>query len=247
MDQPADSAPPSPPSEAFPSATQISPLGGILSYLVPGLGQIVQGRVAKGVLFFVCVYVLFFYGVYLGAAEVKIKDRVERTYKVTSNIYLPRGESRPNEGAFSALLNNLYNRPQFLGQFWVGMAAWPAIAQYISLDRAMEDRLESEIDRNYEEAANEGLDTPEGQAKLMKAKELEQERRHPLFGEMMREPSYKAINAVHNGSDKRLELAWVFTVIAGVLNIMVIYDAFAGPAFPSPSDEPKKGGTPCPN
>jgi hypothetical protein len=28
-----------------------------------------------------------------------------------------------------------------------------------------------------------------------------------------------------------LELGWVYTVIAGVLNIMVIYDAVAGPAF----------------
>jgi hypothetical protein len=47
----------------------------------------------------------------------------------------------------------------------------------------------------------------------------------------MREPSAEAINAVSNASDKRLELAWVYTVIAGVLNIMVIYDAVAGAAF----------------
>ena len=37
-----------------------------LSYLVPGLGQIYQGRIGKGILFFVCVYTLFFYGMYLG-------------------------------------------------------------------------------------------------------------------------------------------------------------------------------------
>ena len=29
----------------------------------------------------------------------------------------------------------------------------------------------------------------------------------------------------------RWDLGWVYTVIAGVLNILVIYDAFAGPAF----------------
>jgi hypothetical protein len=28
-----------------------------------------------------------------------------------------------------------------------------------------------------------------------------------------------------------VELGWVYTVIAGVLNIMVIYDALAGPAL----------------
>ena len=43
-----------------------SPVAGILSYLVPGLGQVVQGRIGKGLLFFVCLYFLFFYGQYLG-------------------------------------------------------------------------------------------------------------------------------------------------------------------------------------
>ncbi|MGL4552171.1 MAG: DUF6677 family protein [Gemmataceae bacterium] len=238
MDHPA--APP-PPPDGFPSANDVSPLGGLLSYLVPGLGQIVQGRVAKGLLFFGCIYVLFFYGLYLGAAEVKVNDRVERTYKVTSNVFLPRAEPRPNEGAVSAVLNNLYNRPQFLGQFWAGVVVWPAIAQYAAFDRSKEDGLEGQLDRLYDEAANEGPETEEGKKKLQEAEALEKERRHPLFGEIMREPSMKAINAVHNGSDKRLEVAWVFTVIAGVLNIMVIYDAFAGPAYPAAAEEPKKG------
>ena len=31
--------------------------------------------------------------------------------------------------------------------------------------------------------------------------------------------------------DKTWDLGWVYTVIAGVLNIMVIYDALTGPAF----------------
>ena len=43
-----------------------SPLAGFLSYLVPGLGQIYEGRVGKGVLFMVCLYGMFFFGMYLG-------------------------------------------------------------------------------------------------------------------------------------------------------------------------------------
>ena len=50
-----------------PSEHECSALGALLSYLVPGLGQIYQGRVAKGVLFLVCLYGLFFYGMYLGS------------------------------------------------------------------------------------------------------------------------------------------------------------------------------------
>src|SRR5437763_670048 len=42
------------------------PFAALLSYLVPGLGQIYQGRVGKGVLFLVCLYALFFYGMFLG-------------------------------------------------------------------------------------------------------------------------------------------------------------------------------------
>ena len=40
------------------SARQFHPLAAFLSYLFPGLGQIYQGRIAKGILFFVCVYLL---------------------------------------------------------------------------------------------------------------------------------------------------------------------------------------------
>src|SRR5262249_1470846 len=45
---------------------EYSPVAGFLSYLVPGLGQIVQGRVGKGLLFFFSLYFLFFFGQYLG-------------------------------------------------------------------------------------------------------------------------------------------------------------------------------------
>ena len=77
--------------------------------------------------------------------------------------------------------------------------------------------------------------------------ELSVRRSHPLLGDFQREPSASSINAVQNAGDKRMELAWVYTVIAGVLNIMVIYDAYAGPAFtaaavgPSREEQGKRG------
>ena len=39
------------------------------------------------------------------------------------------------------------------------------------------------------------------------------------------------LNELQGDGDKHWDLGWVYTVIAGVLNILVIYDAFAGPAF----------------
>jgi hypothetical protein len=60
----------------------------------------------------------------------------------------------------------------------------------------------------------------------------------PRLGFYMREPSETAINAVQTAGSKTMDLGWVFTVIAGVLNIMVIYDAFAGPAVPRAQPSP---------
>ena len=34
---------------------------------------------------------------------------------------------------------NLYNRLQFAGQFWVGIAAWPALLQYARYDETAND------------------------------------------------------------------------------------------------------------
>ena len=45
---------------------KLDPLAAFLSYLIPGLGQVYQGRVGKGLLFFFGLYLLFFYGMWMG-------------------------------------------------------------------------------------------------------------------------------------------------------------------------------------
>ena len=114
---------------------------------------------------------------------------------------MPDTAEKNNPFSLPRLAANLYNRPQFAGQFWVGIAAWPAVWQYLNYD----DR---------------------------------QEQGDSLLGHFERTPSESALNAVHTSGDKLLELGWVFTVIAGVLNVMVIYDALAGPAFLPADEEP---------
>jgi TM2 domain-containing membrane protein YozV len=166
-------------------------LAAFLSYLIPGLGQIYQGRVAKGLLFLVCIYTLFFYGMYLGGGSVAYNGT---TYTISGNVYLSDTADQNNTWGLPRLAANLYNRPHFLGQFWVGVAAWPALWQYYHYN-----------------PAQEGGD--------------------PLFGNFERTPRQDALNALNTSRDKTIDLGWVYTVIAGVLNIMVIYDALAGPAF----------------
>src|SRR5213592_4932166 len=60
---------------------ELQPLPCLLSLLVPGLGQIYQGRIGKGVLFLVCIYALFFYGMWLGSGpgSVPLDEHTYRT------------------------------------------------------------------------------------------------------------------------------------------------------------------------
>jgi TM2 domain-containing membrane protein YozV len=192
-------------SSGKPPPREWQPLPALLSFLVPGLGQIYQGRVGKGVLFLVCIYALFFYGMWLGSGTVTAGEP-PREFHVSGNVFLPRASATNRPGGNTpGLINDLYNRPQYIGQFWTGVVAWPALYQYYVFSEKDDDQP-------------------------------------PLWG-FERTPTDEARNAVENFGDKLVELGWVYTVIAGVLNIMVIYDALAGPAFLTPKADPTRKAT----
>jgi hypothetical protein len=158
---------------------------GFLSYLVPGLGQISQGRIGKGVLFMVCLLSLFHVGEAMGNWQ---------------NVYVPNAPVTDGNGHVVGKQrgNPLYNivnyRWHFAGQVWIGAAAWPAIWQYYGGSVPSEET--SHFLHNYQ-----------------------------------KEPSVDAVNAFLVNSDKTPDLGWIYTVIAGMLNVLVIYDAYAGPAY----------------
>jgi hypothetical protein len=202
------SSPTSPPEFHF--------LAAFLSYLIPGLGQIAQGRVGKGLLFFVCVLTLFYYGMYLGN---------------WSNVYLPDHlEANNNPWNLPRVGANLYNRPQFAAQVWVGVAAWPAIFQYIRYDP---DAETGPLLGSYQRAPYEFRvlrpDKPVGDDPADRKAARRRENLTPL--EALRDYPGMTINEMQTNGDKTWDLGWIFTVIAGVLNVMVIYDALAGPAY----------------
>jgi len=165
--------------------------GAILSYLIPGLGQILQGRIGKGLLFFFCVNGLFYYGMMLGQ---------------WSNVYLPRAKNLPSISLpFNLKIPNcIAYRMQYAGQFWIGISAWPAIYQ----------------NYEYDEESDPPLD--------------------PYIGKYQRTPPETELNLLQNRSDRSWDLGWVYTVIAGVLNIMVIYDALMGPVVFIPEKQKAK-------
>jgi hypothetical protein len=167
---------------------QWDPLAALLSYLLPGLGQVLQGRIGKGVLFFVCLCGLFFYGLWMGRMK---------------NVWVPEPSKLPDVslplvGKLPGITKAVYHRPQFLGQFWMGVAVWPALAQYVATEAPVENA----------EVPAAGL---------------------PVLKDYMAAPNEKQLNDLQRGEDKTWDLGWVYTVIAGVLNMLVIYDALAGP------------------
>lgn len=165
----------------------------------------------KGLLFMGCLLGLFSYGMKLGS---------------WSNVYLPDTADRPGSWKMpTAFLTNVTNRLPFAGQMWIGVAAWPAILQY------------NEKNTHGVSLWNKWIVTPE---------------RDPFWGNFQKTPPEtrvdapadwkgKTLNELQADGDKAWDLGWVYTVIAGVLNILVIYDAFAGPAF-----HPEEAATPAP-
>jgi hypothetical protein len=177
----------------------VSVVAAILSYLIPGLGQIYQGRVSKGLMFMVCLLGMFIGGQVLGDWR---------------NVYLPPidpGNQAPApRGRFGGIFRAvgdffpaLLGRWHYGGQFWIGIAAWPAIWQYNNLPVPSMEK--SPFLHNLQKTQVDPADF-----------NVEQN-----------------MNVYLRNQDKTPDVAWVYTVVAGILNILVIYDAFAGPAHGS--------------
>jgi len=227
----------------------VSVFAAVLSYLVPGLGQIYQGRVAKGILFLVCLYGLFFTGMAMGDwKSVYIPDAAALP---PVSVDLRLGGLRLGPFEAHGTVKDLAYRVQYLGQFWIGIAAWPAIAQhlagtpYVEMPDGSRGKIVLKEGGMGKDGARDFVHSPtmgDMPVKKLAGNTVEIETREeeaarlplkslPLLGEFMAEPDEDRINQLLRDSDKAPDLGWVYTVIAGVLNILVIYDAFAGPAF----------------
>lgn len=145
-----------------------------LAWLVPGLGHIYQRRYAKGVLYAVCVLGLYFAGLAMGEGKIVYWRWV-----------------------------NPFHEPErfclyYLGQFFVGLAALPALIQGT--------------------LSHYGYD--------------------PILWGLLAEPPANVLNGLHPRLGKLVEIGSTYTAVAGLLNLLAIYDAYEGPAF-ADLDEPE--------
>ena len=160
-------------------------LAALLALVLPGLGHIYQGRTGKGLLFFICIFGTFLYGLYLGGGKV---------------VYA----SIPGE-------------PQYRWQYWcqlgVGLPAAPALVQrnrFLNHKRPLWSGLMAPPQLNPVDTVDDSEHVSTQPNELAKwIVDL-----HPKF-----------------------ELGTVYTVIAGLLNILVVCDAYAGPLVLAAKEE----------
>lgn len=165
-------------------------LAALLAWLVPGLGHIYQGRTGKGILFFVCVFGTFVFGLMLGEGKV---------------VYA----SLPGQEPW---------RWQYYCQLGVGLPAMPALLQRRLMSEDKEPRWDGFMapprpePQRWKDDSGRVSTQPNELAKWTVAM-------HPMF-----------------------EVGTVYTVIAGLLNVLVICDAYAGPLVLLPKRKDDGGG-----
>lgn len=157
-----------------------------LAWLWPGAGHLYQGRTGKGWLYMSCILSLYFFGFWMGEGKI---------------VYWRWVSPFNNPEQFS-----LY----YIGQFFVGLPALPALIQ-------------GTIHHFGYDLTNLPL--------------------MGTIGGFMGPPKPDVLNGLHPRLSKLVEVGTIYTTIAGLLNILAIYDALEGPAY---ADEDAAADAPTP-
>jgi len=196
----------------------------LLAWLVPGLGHLYQGRTAKGWLFMAVLLGTFVVGFWIGGGRV---------------VY---ASWKPGE-----------KRWAFICQAGIGVAAIPALVQSVSLGGGepflpggfMAPPLSrgQPVTRGYASrliAADPAIDAADflplrgGDAVVF--------RPYPPQGMPDRRPADQ-LSIWHERLGRFFEIGTLYTMLAGMLNVLVVYDAWSGPLH-DPRREPEAGGKP---
>lgn len=255
-------------------------IAALLTFIIPGAGQLYQGRTFKGAVFLICILGTFLFGMQKSGWRAVYAAEVEETEHGFNNV---RRSARWPLGYFAQAGMGLpatfalIQRQRFLS------ADNPVMAD--SIDGPTEFEFEGQITSGRESvdvsgtlklesymqggAQNvrgvfsgtdkEGLELnfpvePIPSERFMASPMGASARRHinvgilnperdqaigvlrgttarPLMNWLLMPPDNIALGELHGGLGKTFELAVVCTWIAGLLNILAIWDALEGPAY----------------
>ena len=141
----------------------------LLGWIVPGMGHFYQGRTAKAITIFVAVTTLFISGYQMGGGKVVYCSFTSEDF-----------------------------RWQFVGQFFLGSAAVPAVIQNRSLRSQQEQGSTVSL----------------------------------LWSGFLAPPtSTRELNDWNHDYHSFFQMGTLYTLVAGLLNLFAIYDAYGGPGI----------------
>jgi hypothetical protein len=203
----------------------------ILAWLWPGAGHLYQRRYAKGWLFMVCILGTFIFGMSLGRGRV---------------VY---ASTRKNDF-----------RWQYLMQLGTGIPALPALAQAYKTKGGGDPWFplayrypQGYMDRSGTFRSLEIIPDIDAFRKESDRPPIVDGLYAPPAGPV-EEQNNDVLGMWHLECKQRYDIGTLFCIVAGLLNLLVVYDAFAGPSIlppqtrkkkskPTPQSNPSKGSS----
>ena len=193
----------------------------LLAWLFPGLGHLYQGRTVKGILFAVCLVPLIAAGIWMGSYWREVPP--------DGGGFQSMPQAAPQ--AASTVEGNSQAAPQ----------AAPSESRELMLGRCGYFSWRTGDKRLYfiPQAANAAVALPA----LIQSRRVEQGKEPFLYGlgapprlpsQNNRQPTF---NEILLALDSWFDLGTIFLAVAGLLNVLVLFDAFAGPAWMRPDDK----------
>ena len=189
-------------------------LAALFAWLWPGAGHFYQRRFTKGFLFMICILGTFIYGLGLGRGRVVYASFREHDFRW--QYICQAGVGLPSLFALVQKVKTNDGRDPF----FVLCERYPAGYRDQGKLREFEVIEPSERGKVSVRTVKDGFMAPPA---------------GPI------DPNNNDVLGMWHAELKfRFDLGTLFTVIAGLLNVLAIYDAFAGPAIVAPDAEKKK-------
>jgi hypothetical protein len=224
---------PAPAAPAIPATTGLSPipevdlrdrwLAAFLAWLVPGAGHLYQRRYGKGLLFMICILSTFFYGVFLGSSNVVyasfrkaddrelLQDDSRYAYLCQVGIGLP---------ALPAMIQaKRMGGPNPQAPLWNGFMAPPVLIG----ERVHKDWIEQLVHSGIGDFRPADFERLPGANYDRYLPDRPSERQTDFNGK------FNLFFMLHLDFGWYYDLGTVFTMIAGLLNVLVVFDAWGGP------------------
>lgn len=223
-----------------------------LAWLVPGLGHWYQGRRSKATLFFVCILGAFAYGLYLGEGRVVYASWRDSDHRIPwlcqPAVGLPALPAVVQNFRFrdlslreAKIIRQYEGNEVFSDWFMAPPLTRDEIGQVFARSQLNYSRNQNELD---------GIGNPTEGEGSGNSKDKKEDARSKLAAALRHDYNLSRGGAHEPETDesdylqKRLhhfwELGTLFTAVAGLLNILAIYDAWGGPAYSEPAPKKKE-------